>query len=110
MSLNFIVVKVEFFVWVTCREVKYEVVTECVGGGGVVELGEFCFFDTEFEGSWLDDEGENEVYETNEDDYCQEKLPNYAEEAATASSTSVVRLHRCHKTAENYEIDNFDKL
>lgn len=56
MSLDCIVIDVEFFVWVMCGEVEYKVVMEGVCVGGVVELGEFGFFDTEFEGSRLEDE------------------------------------------------------
>lgn len=56
MSLYFIVVDVEFFVWVTSCDVEDEVVMERVVVACVVELGEFGFFDIEFETAWLDDD------------------------------------------------------
>lgn len=56
ISLYLIVVDVEFFVWVTSCEVEDEVVMERVVVGCVVELGEFGFFDIEFETAWLNDD------------------------------------------------------
>lgn len=70
MSFDYIIVDVEFFVWIMGREVEYEVVMEGVGVVAIVEFGEFCFFDTELEGSRLDNEPKNKDYETSENDDC----------------------------------------
>jgi len=99
MSFDYIVVDVEFFVWITGREVEYEVIMEGVGVVAIVEFGEFCFFNTELEGSRLDNEPKNKDYETNENDDCYKEFPNYAEKAATTSSATVIGLCFCHKTA-----------
>lgn len=93
MSLYFIVVDAEFFVWVIFR-VEYEVVTK---GVVVVELlGEFGLFKTEIECAGQDDEPKSDDYEAKEDDYCHKELPNFAHETATTSFDELVELCFCH--------------
>lgn len=85
MSLYFIVVDAEFFVWVIFR-VEYEVVTK---GVVVVELlGEFGLFETEIECAGQDDEPKSDDYEA--------KVPNFAHETATTSFDELVELCFCH--------------
>jgi len=58
--------------------------------GVVFELGEIGFRDMELEGAGLNYQPEYEDCEANEDDECNQNLPQDSEEAATAVSLAFI--------------------